>query len=84
MVKATDMTPNASRCEEEAASRILYIHILTYTILYMCSGDIIFYGTIVILCVTHWYILTACWQFLYTTFPYVLKFSTVTCKELRN
>ena len=84
MVKATDVTPNASRCEEEAASHILYIRILTYIILYMCSGDIILYGTIVIVCVTHWYIyiyiLTACWQFSYTTFPYVLKFSTVTCE----
>ena len=56
MVKATDMTPNASCREEEAASHILYIRIFTYY-MYMCSGDIILYITIVIVCVTHWYIL---------------------------
>ena len=78
VVKVTNMTPNASHCEEEAASHILqYIRILTYYYTYMYSGDIILYRTIVIACVTHWYTLTACWQFLYTTFPYVLTFSTV-------
>ena len=58
----------------------IYIYSRIYIYTYMCSGDIILYGTIVIVCVTHWYILTACWQFSYTTFPYVLKFSTVTCE----
>ena len=47
MVKVTNMTPNASHCEEEAASHILYIHILTHYYMYMCSGDNILYRTIV-------------------------------------
>ena len=55
-MKVTDMTLNASHCEEEAASHThTYCIYETPIIQVMCSGDAILYITIVIVYVTHWY-----------------------------
>ena len=54
VMKVTDMTLNASHCEEEAASHThTYCIYGTRIIQVMCSDDAISYITIVIVYVTH-------------------------------